>query len=228
MRITKPLSFLFAWSLAFLPVVTDGAVDFSDNFESYAAQSAIDGQGAWINTASTLKWTANINANAFTDVQGNLWPGQFLIGNNLNTDPLDGFAILRVSNPGGFAGLAMSLDAALQANVHGKIQISPDDNTWTDVTSAFSNLQPRADNKFYSVSADLSAQAASAGIGDDLYVRFSSYRDSSSVVSFNLFAIDNLQISAVPEPSTFIAGFLLILPSGLIGIQHWRNRKQES
>ncbi len=38
--------------------------------------------------------------------------------------------------------------------------------------------------------------------------------------------IDNIQVAAVPEPSTFIAGALLALPFGVQGIRYLRNRKR--
>ena len=40
--------------------------------------------------------------------------------------------------------------------------------------------------------------------------------------------LDNVSISdaAVPEPSTYIAGALMLLPFGLQGIRHLRSRKQ--
>jgi hypothetical protein len=42
------------------------------------------------------------------------------------------------------------------------------------------------------------------------------------------FGIDNfsLSYSAVPEPSTFIAGALLALPFGVQGVRYLRNRKR--
>ncbi len=40
--------------------------------------------------------------------------------------------------------------------------------------------------------------------------------------------VDNVSIleTAVPEPSTYLAGALLLLPFGLQGIRHFRSRKQ--
>lgn len=51
-----------------------------------------------------------------------------------------------------------------------------------------------------------------------------------SSVSFNRqrFAMDGLQASAVPEPSTYIAGALLLLPFGASAMRYLRNRKHNS
>ena len=41
----------------------------------------------------------------------------------------------------------------------------------------------------------------------------------------SFFQLDDISVTAVPEPSTYIAGALMLLPFGLQGMRHLRSRK---
>jgi hypothetical protein len=99
--------------------------------------------------------------------------------------------------------------------------------------------QPLAANTDYYivVGGDAGAQYAQWGYGDiatgigvpTLMANRNAYADSPWQVHNGLLQMKMRvegEASPVPEPTTYIAGALLLLPFGLQGIRHLRNRKQ--
>ena len=147
---------------------------YSDNFESYAATSAIDGQGSWITSGASVQWlVAEWNpiggqppsSSGKWLSQGRGWP---------NPGPNADYAILHLSSQNGFQGLGVNFNYLLQLNETAKIDISPNNTVWTDVTSSFALVKDDESQDCISrfANANLTSQATQAGIQNDLYVRF--------------------------------------------------------
>jgi hypothetical protein len=196
---------------------SEAATLYFDDFEAYPDRSTIDGHGSWINSGATHQWVV-------VDYTG--YPGQhdgkvLLQGDPLNSDPNADYATLHLHNDAGIDDLKVSFIYLLQSNENGRIDISPDNFNWTDVTSSF-GLTPRAsDDKTWPASADLAAQAQTAGLQNDLFLRFSAWNPTSNG-SWWGFTIDNLKVEAVPEPST-----LILLGMGALSLIFiWRRRNR--
>ena len=181
--------------LVLYPISTHSAVLYSDNFDSYAPYSFIDGQGAWINSGSPFEWIVVPPVSPFVGTSGNI----LVRGTPFDTSSLDDWATVRLHSPCGFGGLTVSFDYLLQQYGTPRIDISPDNSTWTDVTTVFNLLQNNGSSLNSHSVADLSSLVEPARIAEDLYIRFS-VRNLTGSTAYNLFAIDNLQISIADVP----------------------------
>lgn len=205
-----------------------GEVLYYDDFESYTTVDEsglisgpdgigcpiIDGNGAWIASGGTYQWGIH-NWPGFESATGYY----LLRGYGLNSDAGLDCAVLRVHHDAGFSGLNIAFSYLLHINERAKIEISPDGLTWTDATSDFGLVLRESNSIEWSAAAELSAEAATAGIQDDLYVRFSAWNPTGNG-NWHAFAIDNVSIS-VPEPSTVV-----LLGVGVIGLFAYARRRR--
>lgn len=219
-----------AYSLGILTVFCNAAtasasgINYYNDFEQYATLSGIDGVDGWISQSPTYGGISCWRVSNASDPGGlsGVTCGNYLERGDWGSAQGEDWATLHLASIEPIARLNIQFNYILQGNEMVRIDISGDGTIWNDMTTVFGVANCGYTNGITTVAtANLSSNLAATGITTDIFLRFTAWNPTGNG-DWHMFAIDNLSITAIPEPSPF---FLLGIGVASVLGYVWRRKR---